>query len=88
MLRGGYKYANSYFVLCEIIEHLHPNAVFHHDDWGSQKSTFLAPEMFRTFFLEPYKKIYIYWKQHGAELVIHHSDSFAATLVPQTYPAC
>lgn len=66
----------------QIIEHLHPNALFHHDDWGSQYSTFLAPEMFRTFFLEPYKKIYSYWKQNGAELVVHHSDSFAATLVP------
>ena len=66
----------------KIIEHLHPNALFHHDDWGSQYSTFLAPEMFRTFFLEPYKKIYSYWKQHGAELVVHHCDSFAATLVP------
>ena len=65
----------------QIIEHLHPNALFHHDDWGSQNSTFLAPEMFRTFFLEPYKKIYSYWKQNGAEIVVHHCDSFAATRI-------
>jgi hypothetical protein len=66
----------------QIIEHLHPDAIFQHDDWGSQCSTFLSPDMFRTFFLEPWKKIYSYWKQHGVELVVHHSDSFAATLVP------
>ena len=66
----------------QIIKHLHPDALFHHDDWGSQRSTFLSPRVFRTFFLGPYKKIYGYWKQHGVELVVHHSDSYAATLVP------
>ncbi len=65
-----------------LIERLHPDALFHHDDWGGQRSTFLSPRMFCTFFLEPYKKIYAYWKQHGVELVVHHSDSYAATLVP------
>ena len=65
-----------------ICEHLKPDAVFHHDDWGSEKSTFLSPDMFAEFFLEPYKKIYGYYHDHGAELVIHHADSYAATLVP------
>lgn len=64
------------------IEHYHPNALFHHDDWGSQISTFLAPEMFEEFILPAYKKIYSFWKENGAEVIIHHSDSFAATLVP------
>ena len=66
----------------QIIEHLHPDALFHHDDWGGQRSTFLSPRMFRSFFLEPYKKIYAYWRDRGVELIIHHSDSYAATLVP------
>lgn len=65
-----------------VIDHLHPDALFHHDDWGSQRSTLLAPELFREFFVAPYKKIYSYWKERGVELIIHHSDSFAATLVP------
>ena len=42
----------------ELVDHLHPDALFHHDDWGSQKSTFMSPD------------------------VVHHSDSYAATLVP------
>ncbi len=38
--------------------------------------------MFEEFFLPAYKKVYGYYKEHGVELIIHHSDSYAATLVP------
>lgn len=65
-----------------ICENFHPDAIFHHDDWGSHRSTFLSPEMFDEFIFPSYRKIYGYYKSHGAELVIHHSDSYAATLVP------
>lgn len=65
-----------------ICTHLKPDALFHHDDWGTERSTFLSPQMFADFFVEPYKKIYDYYHDHGVELVIHHSDSYAATLVP------
>ncbi len=65
-----------------ICSNLHPDAVFHHDDWGSQKSTFMSPEMFEEYFLEPYKQVYGYYHDHGVKYVIHHSDSYAATLVP------
>ena len=65
-----------------ICEHIHPEAIFHHDDWGSQKSTFMSPEMFEEFFVEPYKKIYGYYHEHGVKYVFHHSDSYAATFVP------
>lgn len=66
----------------QFIDHLHPDALFHHDDWGSQISTFLSPAMFNEFFVPAYKKIYGYYKENGVELIIHHSDSYAATLVP------
>ncbi len=65
-----------------ICSNLHPDAIFHHDDWGSEMSTFMSPDMFADFFLEPYKEIYKYYHDHGVELVFHHSDSFGATLVP------
>ena len=42
----------------------------------------MRPDMFADFFLEPYKQIYGYYHDHGVELVIHHADSYAATLVP------
>ena len=65
-----------------LCSHLHPDALFHHDDWGSQRSTFLSPDMFAEFFLDSYKEIYGYYKSHGVELIVHHSDSYAATYVP------
>lgn len=66
-------------VLCE---HLHPDAIFHHDDWGTQKSTFMSPDMFGEFLFPAYQKVYGYYKSHGVEIIVHHSDSYAATLVP------
>lgn len=66
----------------DICKHMKPDGVFHHDDWGSQNSTFISPDMFEEFIYPAYKEIYGYYKSHGAELIVHHSDSYAATLVP------
>lgn len=66
----------------EVIDHIHPDALFHHDDWGSQSSTLISPAMFEEFFLPAYKKVYGFWKDNGVELIVHHSDSYAATFVP------
>jgi uroporphyrinogen-III decarboxylase len=66
----------------EYIKHLKPDCLFHHDDWGHQYSSFISPEMFEEFLLPTYKKIYGYYKRNGVEIVIHHSDSYAANLVP------
>ena len=67
----------------KICEHLKPDMIFHHDDWGSELNTFLRTEMFEDYFLEPYKKIYGYYHDHGVELIVHHSDSYCANIVPQ-----
>lgn len=65
------------------IKHYQPDLCFHHDDWGSQRSLFMSPEMFHEFLYEPYKKIYGFWKANGAEYVVHHNDGYGAELVPQ-----
>jgi uroporphyrinogen-III decarboxylase len=65
-----------------MIEKIKPDCIFHHDDWGSQKSSFISPEMFEEFYLPRYKKIYGFYKDNGVELIVHHSDSYAANLVP------
>lgn len=64
------------------VTYIKPDAVFHHDDWGTQISTFMSVETFREFFLPAYKRIYGLYKDNGVELVVHHSDSYAETLVP------
>ena len=65
-----------------ICDHLHPEAIFHHDDWGTENNSFLRPEMFADYFVEPYKEIYGYYHDHGVEFVFHHNDSYSANLVP------
>ena len=65
-----------------VCDHLHPNALFHHDDWGSEINSFLRPEMFAEFFVDSYKEIYGYYKSRGAEFVFHHNDSYGANLIP------
>lgn len=65
-----------------ICKYLKPEALLHHDDWGTAKSTFMKPEMFEEFFLDPYKEVYKYYKDHGVKVLIHHSDTYGVTLVP------
>jgi len=66
----------------QYVKYLKPEAIFHHDDWGTHISSFMSPEMFEEFFVPGYKKIYGYYKDNGVELIVHHSDSYAANLVP------
>ena len=78
------KYLKEYELrLAELIcDKLHPEAIFHHDDWGTELNSFMRPEMFAEFFVEPYKEIYGYYKDHGVEYVFHHNDSYGANLIP------
>ena len=66
-----------------VCDRLHPDAILHHDDWGSEKNTFLRPSMFDDYFLEPYKQIYGYYHDHGVEMIVHHADSWCASIVPE-----
>ena len=66
----------------KICDRLHPDAILHHDDWGSEMNSFLRPEMFDEYFTEHYKQIYSYYHDHGVELIVHHNDSYGANLIP------
>ena len=66
----------------KICSRLKPDALFHHDDWGSELNSFFRPSVFEDFFLDTYKEIYGYYHAHGVELIFHHSDSYCANLVP------
>lgn len=65
----------------EMIKHIQPEAIFHHDDWGTQHSLMMSPDMFAEFIVPAYKKVYGYIKEKGL-LIMHHSDSYAKELVP------
>jgi hypothetical protein len=64
------------------IDRIKPDVLFRHDDWGSAESTLLSPAMFADILVPAYKKLYGFYKSNGIQLIVHHSDSYAATLVP------
>ncbi|MBR6349361.1 MAG: uroporphyrinogen decarboxylase [Lachnospiraceae bacterium] len=64
-----------------MIEKVGIEAVLHHDDWGSLKTSFMSPQMFDEFITPAYKKIYGYYHDHNV-LVVHHNDAYSANLVP------
>ena len=66
----------------EVCRRLKPDALFHHDDWGSQTSTFISPEMFEEFYLPSYKKIYGLYRSMGVDMIVHQLGFYAAHWSP------
>ncbi len=75
-------------VICEyrltymklICEHLHPDLIISHDDWGSKTSLFFSADTWRKLFKEPYRKLYDYLHSQNV-IVMHHGDSFMEPIV-------
>lgn len=63
-----------------LIDNLRPDAIFSHDDWGTQNALFMPPDMWREFFKEPYRKLYGYIRSRGVS-VIHHADSYLVPII-------
>lgn len=68
-------------VIKMLIDNLHPDGIFFHDDWGTKQALFMKPDMWREFFKEPYRKIYGYVRERGC-IALHHGDSYMADIVP------
>ena len=62
-----------------IVEHLHPDCILSHDDWGSKNSLFFSADVWREFFKEPYRRLYDYLHENGV-IVMHHADSYMVPL--------
>lgn len=63
-----------------LVDNLKPDVILSHDDWGAKHSLFMAPDIWREFFKEHYRRIYGYMKDHDV-IVIHHADSFLEPIV-------
>ena len=63
-----------------LIDNLHPDVIFSHDDWGTKDALFMHPDMWRAFFKEPYRRFYGYIRSRGC-IAIHHADSYLAPIV-------
>ena len=63
-----------------LVDNLKPDVILSHDDWGSKRSLFMQPDIWREFFKEHYRRIYGYMKEHGV-IILHHADSFCEPIV-------
>ncbi len=63
-----------------LIDNLHPEVIFSHDDWGTKDALFMHPDMWREFFKEPYRRFYGYIRSRGC-IAVHHADSYLAPIV-------
>ena len=54
----------------ELCKYIKPDALFHHDDWGSGTSSFISPEMFQEYFVPAYKKIYGCYRECGVKVIV------------------
>lgn len=63
-----------------LIEHMKPEVIIHHDDWGSKQSLFLSHDTWCEFFKERYRKLYGYMREQGV-IVIHHADCHCASVI-------
>ena len=58
-----------------IIEELKPDVIMTHDDWGAKHTMFMAPDVWREFYKEPWREIFAVIKKSGA-IAMHHADSY------------
>ena len=62
-----------------IIDHMKPDIIHSHDDWGNKQNLFLPPEVWRAMIKPQYEKLYGYIKSRGV-MVQHHNDSVSDLL--------
>jgi uroporphyrinogen-III decarboxylase len=63
-----------------IIDHVHPDVLHSHDDWGSKNNLFIQPELWREFIKPQYAKAYGYAHDRGV-IIEHHADSFCEQII-------
>lgn len=73
---GEYRYKGMKLM----VDHVHPDVLHSHDDWGSKQNLFIQPELWREFIKPQYAKAYGYVHEHGI-IIEHHADSFCEQIV-------
>ena len=63
-----------------VVDHLKPDIMLTHDDWGGKSALFMKPDMWREFIKPQYVKTYRYMKEKGV-IIMHHADSFLEPIV-------
>ena len=63
----------------QLIDHIHPDAIVSHDDWGAKDRLFMSRDVWVKLFKPRYEKLYGYIRSRGVQ-VIHHADSYLADI--------
>jgi hypothetical protein len=91
-LMGMLKSPGPYMELCEaiaadrmhrvrrLVEEMKPDMILSHDDWGTQRSLFMSPKLWRKYLKPHYAEFYGYLKEQGV-ITIHHADSFLEPII-------
>ena len=66
--------------LKSVFDHLNPDAILFHDDWGSKTDLFLPPDVWRSIIKPQHKRIVDFVKSKGA-MFIHHADCICEPIV-------
>ena len=64
----------------QLIDHLHPDAILSHDDWGAKDRLFMSRDTWVEIFKPRYERLYSYIRSRGVQ-VIHHADSYLAKII-------
>lgn len=63
-----------------LIDHIHPDMIHIHDDWGTKRSLFLSPPTWRKILKPRWARIYDYMHSRNV-MVQHHADCVCAPIV-------
>jgi hypothetical protein len=66
--------------LQRILQHLKPDVIHFHDDWGDKSNVFLPPALWRQI-IKPHHRRIVDCVKAGGALFMHHSDSICGPLV-------
>lgn len=55
----------------KLIMHYHPEVLCMHDDYGMKTNLFMSPDMWRTFFKEPLRRINRFCRERDTVFVLH-----------------
>ena len=66
--------------LRQVIDHINPDVILFHDDWGNKDNLFLPPDVWRQIIKPHQIRIVDYVKSRDV-IYLHHSDSFCEPIV-------
>lgn len=62
------------------VDHIKPDILLSHDDWGNKTNLFMQPDIWREFIKPQYQKAFDYVHDQGV-IIMHHADSYMQQII-------